>query len=167
MQQQQIAEKYQHLEKVLLRMAELTETTDPTRAALLKQAVKQSGDQLVAVQFEQLVELLRGDQLSRAIENQSKLDKDLQSLLELLMSENRANRIESEKARIREYLKRLNTIITQQKDVQGRTENGDDPKKLSGEQQQLAEKTGGLAGKIRENEESGPPRRHRQPHAGR
>jgi len=157
LQQEQIAEKFRHLEKVLLRMAELSEATDPTRAALLKQAVKQSGDQLITVQFEQLVDLLRKDQLSRAIENQSNLDTDLRALLELLASENRADRIQSEKARIREYLKRLNVIISQQKDVQGRTENADDPKELSGEQEQLAEKTGDLATEIKENEDAATP----------
>jgi len=46
------------------------------------------------------VELLRKEQLSRALEDQTEVDKDLRALLELLMSENRAKRIESEKARI-------------------------------------------------------------------
>ena len=97
LEQQRIAEKYKHLEDVLLRMAELSAATDPRRAALLKKAVAQSKEQLIAVRFERLVELLGKDQLSRALENQTEVDQDLRSVLELLMSENRAKRIESGK----------------------------------------------------------------------
>jgi len=152
-EQQRIAEKYKHLEEVLLRMAELNAATDPRRAALLKKAVKQSKERLINVRFERLVELLGKDQLSRALENQADLGKDLSAILELLLSENRAKRIENEKARIREYLKRLSKIIRQEKDIQGRTAGDDDPKHLAGEQKKIAEKTGGLAKDIQENEE--------------
>ena len=44
LEEQRIAEKYKHLEDVLLRMAELSAATDPRRAALLKKAVAQSKD---------------------------------------------------------------------------------------------------------------------------
>ena len=121
-------------------MAELTAASDPRRAALLKKAVAQSKEQLISVRFERLVELLGKDQLSRALENQTDLDQDLRALLELLMSENRAKTNEAEKARIREYLQRINTLIKQQEDIQGRTAGGDDPKRLAGEQGKLAER---------------------------
>ena len=133
-------------------MAELGAATDPRRAALLKKAVAQSKDELIAVRLDRLVDLLDKDQLSRALENQTEVDRDLRGLLELLMSENRAKRIESEKARIREYLKRISGLIKQQKDIQGRTAGGDDPKRLSGEQGKVAEKTGQLAADVKKNE---------------
>ena len=65
LEEQRIADKYKHLEDVLLRMAELDAASDPRRAALLKKAVAQSKEQLIAVRFERLVELLGKDQLSR------------------------------------------------------------------------------------------------------
>lgn len=154
-QQQQIADKFKHLEEVLLRMAELTGPTDPRRAALLKKAVAQSKEQLIGVQFESLIELLRKDELSRASDGQTQVNQDLKTLLELLLSENRAKRIESEKARIREYLKQLNQIIKQQKGIQGRTAGRGDPKQLSEDQRKLAHKTGDLAEDIKRNEEDG------------
>lgn len=154
-QQQQIADKFKHLEEVLLRMAELTGPTDPRRAALLKKAVAESKEQLIGVQFESLVELLQKDELSRASEGQTQVHQDLKMLLELLLSENRAKRIESEKARIREYLKQLNQIIKQQKGIQGRTAGRGDPKQLSDDQRKLAHKTGDLADNIKRNEENG------------
>ncbi len=150
LQERRIAEQYKHLESVLLRMAELSAATDPRRAALLKKAVAQSKNQLIAVRLDQLVELLGKDQLSRAIKDQIDLDLDLRALLELLMSENRAKSLEKEKERIRRYLKQLNKIIKQEKDIQGRTTGGDNTKRLADEQEKLAEKTGKLAKDIQQ-----------------
>lgn len=151
--QRRIAEKYRHLEEVLLRMAELNAASDPRRAALLRKAVAQSKEQLIGLRLETLVELLGKDQLSRALDNQTQVDQDLRALLELLMSENRAKSIENEKARIREYLKQLGMLIKQEKDIQGRTVGGDQPKRLAGEQGRVADNTGGLAKQIQKNEE--------------
>lgn len=155
MQQNAIAEKYKHLEEVLLRMAELNAASDPRRAALLKKAVAQSKEQLIGVRFERLVELLGKEQLSRALENQTDLDQDLRALLDLLMSENRDKTIKDAKTRVREYLKVLGVLLKRQKDIQGRTANGDDPKQLAEQQGKVAEKTGGLAKDIKKNEEKG------------
>lgn len=152
-EQQAIADNFQHLQDVLLRMAELREKTDPSRAVLLRKAVRQSEERLIGVQFDTLVDLLAKDRLSRAIENQDTLQQDLRVLLELLLSENRAQRLESEKARIADYLKRLNRIIKQQKGIQGRTAGGGEPGPLSGEQEKLADNTGELARDIEEDDQ--------------
>ncbi len=152
-EEQRVAQRYKHLEDVLLRMAELSAANDPRRAALLKKAVAQSKDQLIATRLDRLVDLLGKDQLSRALENETEVNQDLRALLDLLMSENRAKHIASERARIREYLKLLNGLIKQQKDIQGRTAGGDDVKQLAGQQGKVAEKTVELARDIRKNEE--------------
>jgi hypothetical protein len=154
LEEQRVADKYKHLEEVMLQMAELSAQTDPRRAALLKKAIAQSKEQLIESRIERLIEFLEKDQLSRAIENQTQLDQELRSLLDMLLSENRAKRIQSEKARIREYLKRLSAILKQEKDVQARTADRDDAKLLAGQQGKIAEKTGGLAKDIQNNEES-------------
>ncbi len=153
MEQQRIADQFKHVEEVLLRMAELVAPTDPRRAALLRKAVAQSKERLIAVQFDTLVGLIKKDQLSRTIANQQDLDRDLRALLELLLSENRAKQIESEKARIRQYIKRLNELIKQQKSVQGQTGGAEDPKRLAGDQGRLADKTGRLAKDVKSDEE--------------
>ncbi len=149
-----MADQYKELEKVLMRMRDLTRASDPRRAVLIEKALKESGDRRVDLSLDEIVKLLRDDQLSRAMEDQSKVDQDLRAILELLMSENRAARIESEKARYRKYLERINRLLREQKDIQGRTSGGDDPKQLSGEQGELAQKTGKLSEDIQTNEES-------------
>jgi hypothetical protein len=153
-QEKQIAEKFKHLEEVLLRMAELNAAADPRRAVLLRKAVEQSKEQLIAVRLERLVELLDKDKLSRALEDQTAVDQDLRAVLELLLSENRAKHIENQRARIREFLKRINGIIQQQKDIQGRTAGGDDAKRLAGEQAIISDKTGELAKDVKTNQEA-------------
>ena len=154
--QQQIADDFQHFQDLVLRMAELSQWNDARRAALLKRTFHQSQEKLIGVQFESLVELLEKDNLARAIENQENLHQDLEALLDLLLSEDRARRAESEKARIRQYLNRLNRIINEQKSIQGRTAGASPPGPLAEEQQKLADKTGDLGKDIRENEEPAP-----------
>lgn len=155
-QQRQVAEQFKRLEELLLRMAELSGPSDPRRAALLRKAVAESKERLITVQFDALVELIKKEELSRAIDGQGAVDKDLLALLELLMSENRAKRLESEKARLREYIKQISAIINQQKGIQGRTAGGAETDRLAAEQGKLAGKTGELAKQIRANEESKP-----------
>jgi hypothetical protein len=143
--QQQVAERFRELERLLLRMAELTAPTDPRRAALLRQAVAQSKQRDIDHQFEQLVDLLKQERLAVVVKGQSEVQQDLARLLELLMSEDRTKRIESEKERVREYLKRVNKIIKEQKGIQGETGRGADPRKLADQQSDLSDKTGELA----------------------
>ena len=152
-EQERVANDFSHLEDVLLRMAELTAGSDPRRAALLKRAVAESKERLVDSQFQTLVELLKNDRLSQAIKDQKAVTEDLQSLLELLLRENRADRLRSEKDRIRAHLKELGEIINRQKSLQSRSVESDDPQRLAGQQGSLAEKTGNLAREMRTAEE--------------
>ncbi len=152
--QREVAKKYERLEQILLRMSELSAASDPRRAALLKKAVAESKQRLIGVQFASLIDQLTKDELSKVLDGQEKLDGDLAELLKLLLSENRSKRLASEKARIRQYLQQLNRIINQQKSLQARTTGGaGQPAGLSEQQGALGEKTGGLAGEIRRNEE--------------
>ena len=156
-EQAQVAEKFRDLEKVLIRMAELTASTDPRRAALLRQAVAQSKDRDLDTQFDKLVDLLKQDRLALVVKNQSEVHQDLTQLLELLLSEDRGKRIESEKTRIRDYLKRINKIIKQQKGLQAGTAGEEDTEKLAEGQGKLADETGELAKDIDQSEGAGKP----------
>jgi hypothetical protein len=152
-QQQEIAEKYKRFESVLLRMAELTAASDPRRAALLRQAVAQSKEKELSTRFDALVKFLAENRLALAVSNQSDVQKDLSSLMELLLSENRQERLASEQARIREYLKRVNKLIKDQKSVQGQTSRDAEPKSLAEKQGRLAEDAGKLGKDIQQSEE--------------
>jgi hypothetical protein len=88
--------------------------------------------------------MLEKEQLFQAGKDQAEAHQNLTKLLELLLSEDRGKRIESEKERIRNYLSRVNRIIKDQKDLQGQTPDALDPKNLATKQGGLAEKTGQL-----------------------
>jgi hypothetical protein len=147
-QQRQVAERFRELEKLLLRMAELTAPTDPRRAALLRQAVAQSKQRDIDHQFEQLIELLGQDRLATVVKGQGEVQQDLSRLLDLLLSEDRSKRIETEKERVRDYLRRVNRIIKEQKSAQAETARDGDKDKLADQQGKLADKTGELADDV-------------------
>ena len=151
--QGKLSAKYTRLETLMLRAAEFDAGNNPRRSALLRQALAQSKDKHVRLQFETLVELLNQNKLSPALENQNQVVQDLKSLLDLLLTENRPDRLKSEQQRVRGYIKELERIIRQQRGVQGRTEGGDDKQRLATDQGRVAERTGQLGKTIDENEE--------------
>jgi hypothetical protein len=155
LQQESVADKYAKLEKLLDDMARIEGVTNPQRAALLMQALRQSKERLTTVKLNSVVRLLSQEQLNRALENQREAHDDMKSLLELLLTENRPDRLKREQDRLRDYIKEVERILRLQRSVQGRTEGGGDLSDLSKDQEKIAERTGDLADRIRENEESG------------
>src|SRR5262245_39297043 len=153
--QSHIADKYAKLEQLMLKMAELEGLSNPKRAQLLTRAVAQSKERLTKTQLETIVKALNQKQLKKATDGQTTVQADLKALLELLMSENRSDRLKSEQQRIKEYIKEVDRLIRLEKSLQGQTEGGSAFKKLSEEQARIAGQTGDLARKIRENEEGG------------
>ena len=80
------AEKYRRLEDLIFKMADFEATSNPRRAALLRQAYKQSKDRLTQSQLAAIVALLSQKQYKRALDGQEIARKDLQELLQLLLS---------------------------------------------------------------------------------
>ena len=75
------------------------------------------------------------------------------------MSENRAKTHREREGPHPRVPQTAQRIIKQEKDIQGRTAGGDDPKRLAGEQGKVADKTGELAKDIQKNEEKARARR--------
>jgi hypothetical protein len=151
-QQARLADRYERLETVMGRLAELSAGTDPERARVLREAIAQSREQDVNVRFESIVKLLQQERLAAAASSQTDLQKELDSLLALLLKADRTQQLQSERARIRQYLKELGRIIRLEKGVKARTEGGDDCKRLAGDQQQIADQTGKLGATINKAE---------------
>ena len=151
--QQQLAAEFKDLQGILMRMRDQVRQTDPLRASLIEKALKESGERRVEASFQDVVDLLRRDRFGDAARKQGQLNEDLDAILKLLLSEDRSRGIQDEKTLLRKYLNLLNGIIREQKDVQGRTAGGEDPKSLSGEQGGLAQRTGSLTKDMREDQE--------------
>ena len=150
--QNTLAEKYQRLEMLMLKMAEVDANTNPRRAALLKEALTNSKDQQISKRMTELAALLRSSKLKKAVEDQGAVQADLNKLLDLLLSENRTDRLKDEQARVRSYIKEVERVLRQQRGVQGRTEGGGDEQRLSRDQQRVADRASRLADEIQQNE---------------
>ena len=151
-EQEQVAERYRRFEELLLRMAELTAAEDPSRAALLRQTVAKSKERLVGMQFEKIIEMLGADKLTIAVNGQGDITKDLQTLLDLLLSEDRSERLKTEQERLRAYLKEVNKLIKDQQGVEAQTRRGGQTDPLAERQSKLAERTDKLGQQMRNDE---------------
>ena len=145
-EQARVAQRFEELQQALLKMAEVTASTDPRRAAVLRQAYTRSTELALEQKFDGLVELLGKDQLYQATQDQTQLQQDLARLLELLLS-GEGEKLPDEKARMAEILKQVNRLIKDQKGLQGQTSGEADPKELAQRQAEVASRTA----KLREN----------------
>lgn len=143
-----LSRRYKRFEETLMKLAEVLRKTDPDRATLLVRAIGRSREDLNYERMVRVVELLKQEKFGDAIETQGELMSQLQGLLDLLLSEDRAKEIAAEKARLEAYIKDLNKLIGQQKDVRAATERGEPAEGLEGRQGKVAEKTDELAKKI-------------------
>ncbi len=149
--QARVAERYQRLEQVALRLAELTASTNPRRAELLRDMVRRSKEMDVQQRFEAIVDLLEEDRLALALRDQTELGGQLEVLLQLLLKESRTDRIESERQRVRRFLKSINRLIRQQRGVQSRTEAEELHHRLAELQRQVGDQAEDLAREMLPN----------------
>jgi len=151
--QDQLADKFVRLETLMLKMADLDAVSNPRRAILLRRAVEQSNERQVRLQLKTLVDLIVEDELDHAVVSQNELVRDLGVLLDLLLSENRAQHLQDEQARIRAYMKEVERILRLQRSLQGQTEENEQSKLLPEQQKKNAERAARLNQQMRENEE--------------
>ncbi len=157
-QESRLADRFDRLELLAGRLAELSRSTQPRRARLLRELVTKSREQDIAGRFEVIVKALEQDRLASASERQGVLQADLQKLLELLLQEGRDREIESERKRIGKYLAELKKLIRLQRGIKARTDGGDDAEALTKDQQQVAKATQELGGQIKETDGSEKPK---------
>lgn len=153
-EQARLADRYKRLEEVVGRLAELSATSDPRRAKLLREAIAQSREQDINVRFEAVVKLLQDERLSAAAKNQGDLQKELDGLLALLLKADRDNELNSQRDRVKKYLQEVSRLIRDQKSIRARTEGGDDLIPLGKDQQRIAADTAKLGGDISKTEGS-------------
>jgi hypothetical protein len=148
--QDAIKARYKRFNLTLQQMAEILRKQDPERADLLFRALGKSQESRIEDQMALIFSLLNKDQpqLGEAIERQEELLAHLKNLLDLLQSEDRRSEIEKEKQRLQDLLKDINKLIGKEKDVRAGTERGDDSKKLTEKQENIAKDAKNLGEKI-------------------
>ncbi len=154
--QEQVAARYAQLENTLLNMARLSASSDPKRAALLRKAVAQSKEQLIALQMKRLVDELKKDKLAAAVTDQQAVEEDLQRLLELLLTEQRSDRLKDERERVKAQLRKIKELINKQIELQAKTAGASQPADLAPAQGKLGEDAGRLAREMQPPEGAKP-----------
>ena len=146
--QEAIEMRYRRFEGTLLQLSEYLRKSDPSRAELLLRASGKSKEGRIPEQFQKLTDLLKKDQLGDAVERQELVVSDLQSLLELLMSEARKDDLELEKKRIQDLIKDVNKLIGKETEARANTERGSNNSDLQSQQKQVSDSTKKLMEKI-------------------
>ena len=147
LEQAQIAEKFKRFEQVVKLLAQFSDETNGDQARLLRQVFAESRSRSLDVKFDGLVKALSEKRLAQAVGEQDDLTAQLETLLAILSSAEREKELKAEQDRIRDYLKKVKELINKQREVQGRTIEGD-PKEQAPAEGKLADDAGKLADKM-------------------
>lgn len=137
--QSKVAQQFQRLEELLLRLAEMETAENPERAALLRRAAKQSRETFILDRLGSATEALRVAKFQQAIDDQKLASENLEALLKLLLTEDRPQRIRDEKERITNWIKDLKRQERRQRATRARTENDADLEEVEAEQKGITE----------------------------
>ena len=146
--QESIEMRYRRFEGTMQQLSEYLRKSDPSRAELLLRAFGKSKESDIPDQLQRVTKLLKQDQLGDAVERQEMVVADLQSLLELLMSEARKDELEQEKKRILELIKDVDKLLGKEIDARASTERGGQKTELQNQQKRVSEATQKLIDKV-------------------
>lgn len=158
LEQAQIAEKFKRFEQVVKLLAQFSDETNQDQARLLRQVFAESQARSLDTKFDALVKALGEKRLAQAVGEQDDVTDQLESLLAILLSAEREKELKAEQARMREYLKKVKELINKQREVQGRTVEGD-PQEQAPDEGKLADEAGKLAERMKgADAKNGPPK---------
>lgn len=151
--QEAVAIRYQRFEATLLQLAEYLRRTDPDRAELLVRALGKSKEARIPDQLRRIVELLSRDQLGDAVSDQEEVLNHMQTILQLLQSEDRQDELEREKKRLQELIRQVDRLIGKEQDVRSATERFVPSDQVQQQQRRVEQDTQQLLEKIRQQDQ--------------
>jgi hypothetical protein len=143
-----LSRRYKQFERTLLQMAEYLRKTEPERADLLIRAIGKSKEDRVALQMDQIMDLLKNEQLGDAIGREEHLVSNLKGLLELLQSEDRRHQLEEQKKYLESVNQELGKLSIREKELRRATEKGGQLGRLADRQSKIGNDTKSLLEKI-------------------
>jgi hypothetical protein len=146
--EQELLRNYRELERSFLRLADLLETSDPRRAAILRAACERARGEQIADRVEAIVAELEAGRLLKAGAEQRDTISRLEAVLQLLAAGADDGRPTDGRDQVRQFLGRVTRAIARQRDIQGGTESGAAADELSGRQEALADETRALAADL-------------------
>jgi hypothetical protein len=143
-----LSRRYKQFERTLLQMAEYLRKTEPERADLLIRAIGKSKEDRVALQMDQIMDLMKNEQLGDAIGREEHLVSNLKGLLELLQSEDRRHQLEEQKKYLESVNQEIGKLSIREKELRRATEKGGQPGRLADRQSKIGNDTKSLLEKI-------------------
>jgi hypothetical protein len=143
-----LSRRYKQFEQTLLQMAEYLRKTEPERADLLVRAIGKSKEDRIGLQMDQIMELLKNDQLGDAIGREEHLVSNLKGLLELLQSEDRRHQLEEEKKWLESVRGEIGKLSVREKELRRATEGTKKPASLAERQSKIGRDAQSLEQKI-------------------
>lgn len=148
--QSELALKFDRLDTLAKRIAELAEKDSPERADQLRTAIRKSQELALPERFAKVVALLEDEQLAAAAAGQTEIAEQLRILLDLLLADPNEARLEAERKRLREILRRIRGHIRTQRELRAATLTEAKPKDLANKQDALKGDVGKLEQEINE-----------------
>ncbi len=137
LEQQSLAARFERLEAVASKLAELAAASEPERAKQLREAIRQSREMGTRERFSTIVELLRNEQLSAASRDQSELQSQLQKLLQVLLEDASDDGREKLKEQLRAQIREVNRMIRQQRSLRSQNQGGREAEEIADRQAEL------------------------------
>ncbi len=141
----ELARQYLELERSFLRLADILTTTDPRRAAVLRDAFDRARDADVGDRLGEIVRFLEAGQLLQAGTSQAGAIEQFRGLLDLLEEGGQDRNLSDTKRELRQFLGRVTKLIARQRDIEGSTEAGAAEDRTAARQREAAEEAGQLA----------------------
>lgn len=154
-EQAQLREKFERLESLAVRIAELVEIENPDRAQQLRGAISTSRELALSDRFEAIVGLLENERYAAAQRDQGELADNLETLLGLLLADPREARLEAERERLKQAIKDVGRLIRDQRSLRGETLDSDNPADQAAKQDALAEQAEGIGKSLSEGSPDG------------
>lgn len=136
-EQEALLLRYRKFGQVLQEMTEYLRQTEPDRAALLSQVSRKSNELQIVEKMNRLLESIEKGRLGEAVEQEAELVVAMQTILDMMNSEDREKELAEEKARVEAELKELNRLIGGQRDVRAATERNVEKENLAPRQEKL------------------------------
>jgi hypothetical protein len=140
--------QYLDLERSFLRLADILATSDPRRAAVLRETFDRARAEEVGERMGRIVELLEAGQLLKAGAGQQTTVEQFRDLLGLLEEGGGDRGLADTKQQVRQFLGRVTKLIARQRDIEGSTEAGGDAAELGDKQRKAADEAAELAGDL-------------------
>ena len=155
--QDRLARQFKDFEDKLLRLAQRMEDSkraeDKQKAVILRKAIQEANKSGVDTKFDRLVKLVQDsktfedlEEITKAIDFNKQLIKDIQDILEILLTDNRDEELRKKQREIAEMIRRLNQIIRDEHVIRAWTDRKQmDPNKLGDKQKDNKDATKAVA----------------------